>query len=74
VNLTTFAIKWIGAAASFFDFSTSNAMGQHLTAKYGDASRVVWRQYEAHKDELNSAMEQLVDRVGKAVGQNLKAQ
>ena len=74
VNLTTFAIKWIGAAGSFFDFSTSNAMGAALTAKYGDASRVVWRQYEAHKDDLNSAMEDLVDRVGKAVGQNLKAQ
>ena len=74
VNLTTFAIKWIGAAASFFDFSTSNRMGAALTAKYGDSSRVVWRQYEAHKEDLNSAMEQLVDRVGKAVGQNLKAQ
>jgi len=74
VNLTTFAIKWIGAAASFFDFSTSNAMGQHLTAKYGDASRVVWRQYEAHKDDLNSAMEDLVDRVGTATSRDLKAQ
>jgi len=74
VNLTTFAIKWIGAAASFFDFSTSNAMGEHLTAKYGDASRVVWRQYEAHKEDLNSAMEQLVDRVGAATSRDLKAE
>jgi len=74
VNLTTFAIKWLGAAASFFDFSTTNAMGQHLTAKYGDASRVVWRQYEAHKEDLNSAMEQLVDRVGAATSRDLKAQ
>jgi len=74
VNLTTFAIKWLGAAASFFDFSTTNAMGQHLTAKYGDASRVVWRQYEAHKEDLNSAMEQLVDRVGTATSRDLKAQ
>jgi len=74
VNLTTFAIKWLGAAASFFDFSPTNAMGQHLTAKYGDASRVVWRQYEAHKEDLNSAMEQLVDRVGAATSRDLKAQ
>jgi len=74
VNLTTFAIKWIGAAASFFDFSTTNAMGKHLTAKYGDSSRVVWRQYEAHKDELNTAMTELVDRVGAATSRNLGAQ
>ena len=73
VNLTTFAVKWIGAAASFFDFSTSNAMGQHLTAKYGDASRVVWRQYESHKNELDTAMTELVDRVGAATSRNLEA-
>ena len=73
VNLTTFAIKWLGAAASFFDFSTSNRMGAALTAKYGDSSRVVWRQYESHKNELDTAMTELVDRVGAATSRNLEA-
>jgi hypothetical protein len=73
VNLSTFAIKWMGAAASFFDFSSSNRMGEALTAKYGDPSRVVWKQYEANKSELETEMARIVDRVGEALSRDLSA-
>ena len=73
VNLSTFAVKWIGAAASFFDFSESNRMGAALTAKYGAPSRVVWKQYEANKSELEVEMARIVDRVGEALSRDLSA-
>ena len=73
VNLSTFAVKWLGAAASFFDFSKSNQMGAALTAKYGDPSRVVWKQYEANKSELEVEMTRIVDRVGEALSRDLSA-
>jgi hypothetical protein len=73
VNLSTFAIKWIGAAASFFDFSSSNRMGAALTAKYGMPSRVVWKAYEANKSELEVEMARIVDRVGEALSRDLRA-
>ena len=73
VNLSTFAVKWLGAAASFFDFSESNRMGAALTAKYGAPSRVVWKQYEANKSELEVEMARIVDRVGEALSRDLSA-
>ena len=73
VNLSTFAIKWMGAAASFFDFSSSNRMGAALTAKYGMPSRVVWKAYEANKSELEVEMARIVDRVGEALSRDLRA-
>ena len=73
VNLSTFAVKWLGAAASFFDFSKSNRMGAALTAKYGAPSRVVWKQYEANKSELEVEMARIVDRVGEALSRDLSA-
>ena len=73
VNLSTFAVKWLGAAAAFFDFSKSNQMGAALTAKYGDPSRVVWKQYEANKSELEVEMARIVDRVGEALSRDLSA-
>ena len=73
VNLSTFAVKWLGAAASFFDFSESNRMGAALTAKYGAPSRVVWRQYEANKSDLEVEMARIVDRVGEALSRDLSA-
>jgi hypothetical protein len=73
VNLSTFAVKWLGAAAAFFDFSKSNQMGAALTSKYGDPSRVVWKQYEANKSELEVEMARIVDRVGEALSRDLSA-
>ena len=73
VNLSTFAVKWIGAVASFFAFSESNRMGAALTAKYGAPSRVVWKQYEANKSELEVEMARIVDRVGEALSRDLSA-
>ena len=73
VNLSTFAVKWLGAAASFFDFSESNRMGAALTAKYGAPSRVVWKQYEANKSDLEVEMTRIVDRVGEALSRDLSA-
>ena len=73
VNLSTFAIKWMGSAASFFDFSSNNAMGAALTAKYGMPSRVVWKAYEANKSELEVEMARIVDRVGEALSRDLRA-
>lgn len=73
VNLSTFAVKWLGAAAAFFDFSKSNQMGAALTAKYGDPSRVVWKQYEANKSDLEVEMARIVDRVGEALSRDLSA-
>jgi hypothetical protein len=73
VNLSTFAVKWLGAAAAFFDFSKSNQMGAALTAKYGDPSRVVWKQYEANKSDLEVEMARIVDRVGEALSRDLIA-
>jgi len=71
VNLSTFAIKWLGAASAFFDFSNSNAMGAALSAKYGQPSRVVWKAYEANKSELDVEMARIVDRVGEALSRDL---
>ena len=73
VNLSTFAVKWLGAAAAFFDFSKSNQMGAALSAKYGDPSRVVWKQYEANKSDLEVEMARIVDRVGEALSRDLSA-
>jgi len=73
VNLSTFAVKWLGAASAFFDFSKSNQMGAALTAKYGDPSRVVWKQYEANKSDLETEMARIVDRVGEALSRDLSA-
>ena len=73
VNLSTFAVKWLGSAAAFFDFSKSNQMGAALTAKYGDPSRVVWKQYEANKSDLETEMARIVDRVGEALSRDLSA-
>ena len=73
VNLSTFAVKWLGAAAAFFDFSKSNQMGAALSAKYGDPSRVVWKQYEANKSDLEVEMARIVDRVGDALSRDLSA-
>jgi hypothetical protein len=48
-------------------------MGAALTAKYGDPSRVVWKQYEANKSDLEVEMARIVDRVGEALSRDLSA-
>lgn len=74
VNLSTFVIKWIGGAASVFDFADSGAMGAALSRKYGTPSRVMWKAYEANKTQLDLEMEIIVQKVADKMSRNLAAQ
>jgi len=62
-NVGTFAIQWKGATGTMFDMSMSGALGQALTSRYGDRSRVMWKAYEQRQNDVMSEMEQLVKRV-----------
>jgi hypothetical protein len=59
----TFLIQWQGATGTMFDTSMSGLLGRALTARYGSASRVMWKAYEKRDGDVMSEMEKLVKRV-----------
>ena len=62
-NVGTFLIQWQGATGTMFDTSMSGPLGRALTARYGSASRVMWKAYEKRDGDVMSEMEKLVKRV-----------
>jgi hypothetical protein len=70
-NLTVFGIKWKAAQATLFDMSRqANTpqgywMVRGLNNRYGQASRVMWRQYDKYADRVEKEVATLVDGVAK---------
>ena len=62
-NVGTFLIQWQGATGTMFDTSMDGPLGRALTARYGRASRVMWKAYEKRDGDVMSEMEKLVKRV-----------
>jgi hypothetical protein len=48
-------------------------MASNLASRYGNPSRVMYPAFEAHKHEIETGVEHIVDQVAAATGRNLQA-
>ena len=75
-NLAVFFVRWQGAIDTIYDVAgrrNSSPMASALASKHGHPSRVMYPAFEAHKNEIISGVEGIVDQVAAATNRNLKA-
>jgi hypothetical protein len=75
-NLAVFFVRWQGAIDTIFDMAgkrNSSTMASNLASRYGNPSRVMYPAFEAHKHEIETGVEHIVDQVAAATGRNLQA-
>jgi hypothetical protein len=64
VNVGTFFVRYLSPiGGDTFDMGEKGSLGANLTARYGEPSRVVWKAWAKHKDDVNTQMDELVKRV-----------
>lgn len=71
-NLAVFGVRWAGPQAQVFDMAKGGAMGSQLTARFGNPSRVIYRAYEARRNEVDQQIKDLVSNVMRQVGRGGK--
>ena len=69
-NVGVFGVRWNGPQATLFELAKKGALGQELTARFGDASRIVWKSYDMHRYEVDDKVKELVNRVMRLTGNN----
>lgn len=79
-NLAVFYVSWSGAINAIYDMAgrrnqpetpQGRQMIAGLEAKYGKSSRALWPAYEMNRQEVEKAMQQLVNDVMAQVNRNL---
>jgi len=69
-NLGIFGVKWAGPQAAIFDMLRTSQLGDSLTSRYDQPSRIIYRSYEMMKDDVDRQVKELVNRVMKLTGNN----
>lgn len=72
VNLTVFYVRWQGAVNTLFDLARNGTMGQNLTRKFGQASRIMWPTVTKHEKEITNDMAKLLQDVMDKVNRKLQ--
>ena len=77
-NLATFGMRWLGKGSVLFDTASNSTtkqgaqMVQTLNARFGGPSRVMWRAYENTSLDIQYELRQLVEKIMRAVGREIK--
>lgn len=72
VNLTVFYVRWQGAVNTLFDLARNGTMGQNLTRKFGQGSRIMWPTVTKHEKEITNDMAKLLQDVLDKVNRKLQ--
>lgn len=77
-NLATFGVKWLGPASVLFDTSTvahtpqGQRMVNALDARFGKASRVMWRAVEKSDGEVQQNVADFAENIVKQANEAMK--
>ena len=75
-NVAAFYVLYRGPQATLFDMTgksnSGSRLGKSLAGKFGSPSRVMWPAYQRHRVNVDENMQALVNKIGEAVGRNLK--
>jgi hypothetical protein len=77
-NLAAFGVKWTDRRSVFFDTSGQSKtpqgaqMIETLGRRYGPPSRVMWKAYEQSGPDIQYEIRQLVEKIMRAVGRDIK--
>jgi len=74
-NVAAFYVLYRGPQAALFDMTGKGNPNSGLArslATFGSPSRVLWPAYERQKESVDRNMQLLVDKIGDAVGRNLR--
>ena len=64
-NLGVFGIKWKSPQATIFDMGREGVLGQNLTNRFGNPSRVIYRAYASASSNVQTQVKELVNKVMK---------
>ena len=64
-NLGVFGIKWKSPQATIFDMGREGVLGQNLTDRFGNPSRVIYRAYASASSDVETQVKELVNKVMK---------
>jgi hypothetical protein len=64
-NLGVFGIRWKSPQATIFDMGREGVLGQNLTDRFGNPSRVIYRAYTAASSNVETQVKELVNKVMK---------
>ena len=62
-NVGVFGIKWKSPQATIFDMGREGVLGQNLTDRFGNPSRVIYRAYNSESKYVELQVQQLVNKV-----------
>jgi len=75
-NVAAFYVLYRGPQAALFDITgksnPGSRLGKSLAGEFGSPSRVMWPAYQRHRVNVDENMQLLVNKIGEAVGRNLK--
>ena len=69
-NLGVFGVKWKSPQATLFDMGREGVLGQNLTDRFGNPSRVIYRAYKSASADVEKQVQELVNRVMVLTGNN----
>ena len=64
-NLGIFGVRWKSPQATIFDIGREGVLGQNLTDRFGNPSRVIYRAYRDASDDVERQVKELVNKVMK---------
>jgi hypothetical protein len=64
-NLGVFGIRWKSPQATIFDMGREGVLGQNLTDRFGNPSRVIYRAYASASSNVQTQVKELVNKVMK---------
>lgn len=64
-NLGIFGVRWKSPQATIFDMGREGVLGQNLTDRFGNPSRVIYRAYRDASDDVERQVKELVNKVMK---------
>ena len=64
-NLGIFGVRWKSPQATIFDMGREGVLGQNLTDRFGNPSRVIYRAYKDASDDVERQVKELVNKVMK---------
>jgi hypothetical protein len=64
-NLGVFGVRWKSPQATIFDLGREGILGQNLTNRFGNPSRVLYKAYESASADVERQVKELVNKVMK---------
>ena len=64
-NLGVFGVRWKSPQATIFDMGREGVLGQNLTDRFGNPSRVIYRAYTSASADVERQVKELVNKVMK---------